>query len=33
MSVEDEQFASAKAQNIAGMGADNELKSFPEPGR
>lgn len=27
MSVEDEQFASARAQNIAGMGTDNDLKS------
>lgn len=28
MSVDDEQLASARAQNIAGMGADNDLKSF-----
>src|SRR2546430_6552076 len=28
MSVEDERFASERAQNIAGMGADNALKSF-----
>jgi cephalosporin hydroxylase len=28
MSVEDEQFASARAQNISGLGGDNELKKF-----
>ena len=28
MSVEDEQFASARAQNMAGLGADNDLKKF-----
>jgi cephalosporin hydroxylase len=28
MAVEDEQFASARARNITGMGADNDLKSF-----
>ncbi len=28
MSVEDEQFASARAQNISGLGADDELKKF-----
>jgi len=28
MSVDDEQFASARARNIAGMGADNKLKKF-----
>src|SRR6266480_5378432 len=28
MSVEDEQFASARAQNMAGLGADNDLKGY-----
>jgi len=28
MSVDDEQFASARARNIAGMGVDNKLKKF-----
>src|SRR6266513_572851 len=28
MSVEERQFASARAQNMAGLGADNDLKKF-----